>query len=323
MARIYHRDQAGAPQNFSTVPATRFQLFKELLIACLVNGYGEYPGAGWELINQGNAFLVLRNQSHSGYVCFTYVGDVIRVYLAATYSGVSGNVITGEGVKSGVSSGSSIPQVIPNMQLYHANSCSWAMVADGKSFCLNMSNAGNSTSPVNLVAAVANYSTLLYVGEDSAGNFISMGGGATANTGTTAVNGRFSAADGFTSLRHPSTGALVDAGTISPYNTYGNNGSLSLINFSPTVYPVLSFSKFSWITSGNYSGYLRGVAQAPELMMFYEGGRVRACGGGSDVTTRNIFQALDLGDDYFWCSASANTSFTFSCFLTTNPEYWP
>lgn len=67
MARIYHRDQAGAPElTYSTSAQDGFNAFKAILKACLVNGYGAVPAAGWELINEGTGFLVLRNGFQSG-----------------------------------------------------------------------------------------------------------------------------------------------------------------------------------------------------------------------------------------------------------------
>src|SRR5262245_33223377 len=134
MATVYRRDDSGAPAlTYSTaVPnVAHFTAFKTILKACLVYGYGSKPAAGWELIGEGANNLVLRSGSHSGYVCFTYLNGVVTIYLAETYTGMSGDVMVGGGLKTGTGPSNTPPHRIPLYHpVYHTDSCTWCLVGD-------------------------------------------------------------------------------------------------------------------------------------------------------------------------------------------------
>lgn len=64
MATAYHRDQPGAPAlvySTSGSSVAQFTALKTILKTCLVVGYVNKPPAGWELINEGADYIVLRN----------------------------------------------------------------------------------------------------------------------------------------------------------------------------------------------------------------------------------------------------------------------
>ena len=103
MATVYLSDDAALPAlSFSpTVGLYRFTNFKLILKACLVNGYGAKAAAGWTLIDEGDLFIVLRNSTgkYVTFVCYyqlsaSYINHYCycRIYLHATYSGMSGGM---------------------------------------------------------------------------------------------------------------------------------------------------------------------------------------------------------------------------------------
>lgn len=195
MANVYHRDDEGGLVLTYSVTAglNGWQAFKTILKACLVSGYGSKAPAGWELIGEGTNYLVLRNGSHSGYVCFTqHSTGHATVYLAETYTGMSGDVMTGDGLKTGLSASNGIPHrfIAANIATYAATT-SWYMVADAKSFILQCTSNGTTASAPSISVTGMAHTPGLYVGEDSAGNFIAMG--CENTTSTSSVRPRFDA----------------------------------------------------------------------------------------------------------------------------------
>lgn len=333
MARIYHRDQAGAPaltySNTSTAQA-HFDAFRTVLKACLVSGYGAIPGAGWELVHDAANSLVLRNGSHSGYVCFQRDASalsLVRVWLAATYTGVdaSGKII-GDGVRSGVAANSAVPQCV-TVRSFAQNSASttWALVADERSFCLSPS-ASTSSSPPEVTGTQGNsYDACspLYCGDDSAGDFICVGGinSATATASTSICNFY---ADGFTALKFPHSGLLVDASAISVAMpgclvTGGTPGYLQVP--SGLVFPDLQLTSPAWAANGVVRR-LRGLAFDPRLLTIYNSQFSQAL-GGPVLTTRNMNTVLSLGDGFGYLIARTYYVSCVSLLLTDNPEFWP
>jgi hypothetical protein len=326
MATVYHRDQAGAPA-LAYGPNLGFAAIKEVLKACLIYGYGSVAPAGWSLIAEGANHLVLRNGSESGYVCLSWNGQfAIRVYLAQTFTGVVADVITGDGVKTGVASGNTVPQAFGSyFPAFHTASSTWSMVADERSFMLCVEANGVST-PGNLGVTSEVGGVMLYAGEDSEGNFISVGGNATATTANNAALyvSNFAMVAGVTVLKDPVTGLLVGGAAISvasPGLVLTSSALPLAQNSSP--YPELVVSPIVWSGGGSYAGRLRGVVLAANMPFMYRGGIAAALGRTGIFSSRNCSVPFnDLGDGRDWVILTGNDTMQGAMLMTTNEDYW-
>jgi hypothetical protein len=328
MATAYHRDQVGAP-GLVYGNNLGFAAFKTILKACLVSGYGAQPAAGWHLIAEGTNHLVLSNGTGTGYISFTFVANaVIRVYVGATFTGVVADVMQGDGVKTGVATGNSVPQVFSSAFLsFNTNSCTWSVVADDRTFMVCIVANGLAT-PGNLAAASEVGGLMLYGGEDSAGNFISIGGNASAQTlnlvDTYLAN--FSTAAGVTLLKNPATGLLVGSSAISvvsPGLAFAGTSTTSLfLPQNTAAYPELVVAPIEWGGGGAYAGRLRGVVLAANLPFMFRGGVAAALGRASAFTSRNCSVPFDLGDGANWIIACGNDRAQPTMLLTDNEAHW-
>lgn len=325
MATAYHRDQAGAPALSYTAnqyDVAHFTAFKTILKACLVTGYGSFPAAGWSLVAEGSDYLVLRNGSASGYVCFSWLGGQTTVYLAETYTGMSGRVMTGDGLKSGAAANNASPQRINATALaYAANSSTWSLVADDKSFVLALSCAIN-TSAVELGSSSvnANAPLTLYVGEDSLGHFIAVGGINSSSTAPTLSMAVFDGG-GFTALKNPATGLLVATGSLA-IELPGFVSTAAVYTFSGVILLAeIALCPAVWNGGGVYAGRLRGVCWSPVLARHYSSKAANCLGYVGTMTTRTANTPINLGDTYnYFMAPLMNWTTTFM--LTNNPDFW-
>lgn len=324
MARVYHRDQAGAPAlvyNTSATDVAHFTAFKTVLKACLVDGYGSIPAAGWELVLESSSGIVLRNGSHRGYVHFTYSAGVLTIYLSASYLGIG----SGDGIKTGVAANNATPHKFSLYGLVgYSASSTWAMVADERTFIL-LPFSKQSSAPAEVIGSEpASYSPgTMYVGEDATGNFVACGGLNSTTTSVTGVSHRFGAS-GFTSLYYPSSGLLVDTGSITV-----RSNVLSTVTEVDSSYvtplPEVVLSKLGCLYNDPNSGWawgdLRGICADVRLLDRYVSSGARAL-GGPVITTRNTNTPLDLGDGYAYlvCPKYSNQAPFF--LATNNPEFW-
>lgn len=320
MATVYHRDDAGAPVlSYGAGGAVGFVAFKAILKACLVNGYGSKPSAGWELITEDTNYLVLRNGNHTGYVCFTWLTgtNYVTIYLAETYSGVVNSVMQGAGLKTGIASSNSAPhRFYVSMFANSSVGGTWFMVADAKTFVLCAPSNGGSPGTVQSTG-VGDYGLMLYVGEDSSGYFIAMGGINSSSDANPITN--FSGLNGFTSLRNPATGLLVDGGSLVVYTP-------GFESFTPHYSVVLTLVELAlvpgfWCGGGVQAGRLRGIAMHPQLSRMWASHAAQSIGFSGALTTRNANTPIGLGDGYTYF---ATIKFSGSPFflMTDNPEFW-
>lgn len=323
MARVYHRDQVGAPTLTYVYSAqASFNAVKEVLKACLVYGYGSQTAAGWELISEGTDFIVLRNGSHSGYVCLKLSNQGMRVYLSETYTGVSGGIITGDGVKSGNAAGSTLPQFIITMLFVTSSVAStWTVMADEKTFIFAASGKDGGADVPLTNAALRYGSFTLYVGEDSEGFFISAGGAAsTYDAG--GIYPALSGAAGFTALKDPSSGLLVGAQAL-PITT--PSLALTVGTVTNTVaHAQVTLVPVRWVAGSPavVAGRLRGIALCPEVYPVTYAAQAAMCLGHPTVlTVRTANTPIDLGDGHSYFVRLGDWTTPFWLF-TDNPEFW-
>ena len=169
-----------------------------------------------------------------------------------------------------------------------------------------------------------NYPYTIYVGEDTEGNFIAVGGQRSNAAGAAEVC-FFSSGCGFTSLRDPSTGLLVDTGAISfkiagisspASNTLPNDTDTAISLFSR-----LTLGRASWYVPNYYCGQFRGIAVSPELFALRRGDSASIALSGEGMRLRQAARIFNLGDGYNYflrTGAVYNSMFL----VTDNPGYW-
>lgn len=322
MVKFYHIDQAGAPALSYTTSATNVANWNSLvsvLKACLVSGYGAQAAAGWQLIFEDANNLVLRNGVSSGYVCFSNVAaGTFTISIAETFSGVSGGFIVGDGAKSGVATANSIPhrQCYRSFS-YHINNCSWWILADEKTFIMSGAST-TSTSDEELTAgAGAGYSIrAIYVGEDAGGNFIAIGGLNTTTT-TSTINCTF--IGGFTTLRDPATGLLVDSDSISTTMPGFFDGQMNFSGSLATL-PDARLTPLVWEANGA-ANRLRGICLEPRISFYYMSTGAQKL-GGAPLMSRTHYTPVDLGDGYNYVFCGKYYGYGNLLIGTDNPEFW-
>lgn len=325
MATVYHRDQPGAPTfAFSTSGSNiaHFAALKTILKACLVSGYGSKPAAGWSLIAEGDRYLVLCNGTSSGYVCFTStVGtSYFTIYLAATFTGMSGDVMTGAGLKTGTDVAGSANQhrMFLSVLANSSSNCTWYLVADDKTFYFQGSGGFGL---FEYAASDYGAPNPLYVGEDSDGNFLAMGG---QNTNSSQPR-NFFGPEGVTVLRDPATGLLVDAGSVVVVApglrlTTSTSGVASLKG--EHIVPLLEapLCPVRWGTTV-LAGRLRGQALSPLVAMYFPSPAAQSLGHVGPLNSRNANTPLPLGgaSTYFVGIAYDGSP---TRIVTDNLEFW-
>jgi hypothetical protein len=325
MARIYHRDQPGAPTvpfNASASSSDHFNALKIILKACLVDGYGALPAAGWSLAYESTNTLILRTGSNSGYFCIRNTsgsGAQADVWLAQTFEGVDGNgIIIGAGRRSGLAINSSVPQkLVLTAAFSFSAATTWAILADAATaiVVLSASVAGSATEIINTSAgnqAYANYH--FYIGDDSFGDLVCFGG--TNTTGTPFPN--FSSL-GCTILKFPDTGLLVDSASavVDTFSLWGPTFHNSL---NGALFPTLELQHVTWHCNGVIRK-LRGVAQDFRLVGAWASHASQAIGGPS-LTTRTVSTPIDIGDGHSYLIGLAHSTRAMTNILTTNPVFW-
>lgn len=320
MATVYHRDQAGAPTyTFRSTGAVGFAAFKTILKACLVSGYGTKAAAGWSLISEATNHLVLRNGSNSCYVCFTWVtgSNYVTIYLSETFTGVTNDVMTGDGLKTGIASNNSVPQRFYITYIaYATGSSTWTMVADNKTFVLCA--PGSDANSAIITTNVSDYGVMLYVGEDKAGNPLSIGG-VNSSSDTNPIC-YFNGEQGFTSLRYPATGLLVGSGSIAVATPGIEHITVSLVS---AVRPIgeISLSPALWMASNVFAGNLRGMALCPILARLWSSHAAQSIGLPNPLAHRNANTPIALGDAYSYFATIKHYASSF-ILLTDNPVFW-
>ena len=315
MPTVYHRDQTGAPTYaFSTSSgnAAQFNALKTILKACLVTGYGSQSPAGWELIAEGDLYLVMRNGTHSGYVCLSKPSATstdVEIWLAETFTGVVSNRMTGVGLKSGTAALNANRQTLNIHNIAYSSALSsWYLVADERAFCFQGGGGDSAYSGSGSQAR-----SPLYVGEDSEGWFISVGG----NNGSSQAY--FDAA-GFTALRYPGTGLLVDSEAITiriPALSLAGSSNQTLAYQLSEV----DMGRVRWAGNNVEAGYLLGVAVSPQLSSVTVGDAATALGFVGTLNSRSFNTPLDIGDGATWFVGIQQYS-SATRFVTDHPGFW-
>lgn len=296
-----------------------FERFKLTLLACLVTGYNGKASAGWTLYHDvpGSGFSLrnangrivnfVKNTSGGAY----YPGAT--VYLVEGPTDKSTGKLAADLVRSGAGAPSTSPQLI-NLMLPFGDpsygsysSIDWTILADDRTFifyAMSYSWGYNDNLPW----------PLLYVGEDSAGNFLSIGG---MNTTTMSnVQGRFSGA-GFTYLRHPLTG-LVISGTEPNLGTVGLLDGGTRTAYTDRV-GELQLAQVQVLTGTEVFSKLRGIVQDFSRQSWSWGNLLGALGLSASADSRGKPVVID---GVQVACVNASLSYGPVLFISADPAYW-
>lgn len=342
-ARFYKLGDAGAPAlyystNGGVVDAQRFDNFKRLLKACLVNGYGSLPAAGWTLINEAERSITLRNAA-GRYVTLSSVylfsgssplqDYYFRVYLHNTFTGLVNGVPQGEGVVSGVAPGSAAPHCWGmNYWGYYAATSKWVILADENTFFLATyctSYSGPTASQIRDINMENGFEPqCLYVGEDAQGNFVAVGGTFWDGTSGSYPNSSYFGPTALTTLHNPHTGLLIDTGGAagasvpSLYTPGVTTGTTAYLRDSFVMSPV------EWACSNKVAGSLRGCFVDGPHQHSYAMTVLQALFGAptsGNVTIDHWFAPVTMADGYTYMLIPAYRLGKKS-FMTNNPLLW-
>lgn len=305
---------------------------KQILVQCLVTGYGRKPGAGWTLGHEhANGFSLINADGN----VVNFVSNLpeqspypemfdqaIHIYAAESLTDTSNAIIDGANLcsgtyRKGVQELGRYPRhelgYVGRVLKVEVSSLQWTLVADEKTFILNCSTVSSSSPSYS-----DKQSFTIYVGEvllDSpvSGNFVVLGG----SIQPYGVPGPMVPYTyGYTSLRDLSTGLLqhVEVGS-EPYDT---ERSLNPTSDTTLIPSRINFQQPRVVSGDMLVGRLRGVVYDDVLRVKYgwEVG-LKALGfTGSDYTDRG--KPVKIGDH----SYAFARSYTGNSYLTDNPEFW-
>ncbi len=325
--RFYSWDDDGSPGRALT--GNLQNRLKQILVACLVNGYGSKPGAGWTLEHEhANGFTLSNGDAYVNFVSNLPASapypamntNAIHIYCAESLTDTSNSIIDGANLCSGTYQKGQVELAnyprhslgnVRNILDSQLGSLHWTLTADNKTFILNCSSSSATSTTYN-------FSFTFYAGEsllDAAvtGNFVALGG----DLGNYNLSpSMFAFSRGYTSPRDISTGlaqrVIVEA---EPYASFATINPSAITESMPGRF---NFQQPRLMSAGKFTGRLRGVVYDDVLRSNY-GWEVclKALGfSGTDFTDRG--KPVKIGDySYaFARSASGNS------FLTDNPAFW-
>jgi len=333
--RFYSWDDDGSPGRALT--GNNQNRLKQILIPCLVTGYGDKPGAGWSvghehengfsLINaDGNVVNFVSNlPAQAPYPAMN--ANATHIYAAESLSDTSGAIIDGANLCSG-NYRKGFPDVagqarhtigrldyIFDRQL---SSLQWTIVADNRTLILNISTESSSSHNTGSTYDARTCALVLYVGSvityaPISGNFLALSGGIYNYNASYTVG--YGYAGGYSSPINLATGLAerIDIGALPYLNERSLESALTLTKTIPKVnlqQPRLQYGN-------EIVGILRGVVYDDVLRIFGWEEYLRTMGfSGTDFTDRGKLVEIDGHNYAFARSLSGNS------ILTDNPAFW-
>ena len=302
---------------------------KQILVPCLVTGYGDKPGAGWmighehpngfSLINaDGNVVNFVSNlPAQAPYPAMNYW--TIHIYAAESLIDTSSAIIDGANLCSGTYR-KGLPELsgYPRHNLSDANysmiselsTLQWVLVADNKTFILNCSSSSSSQSLY--------FSFTLYAGKslldiELTGNFVVLGGDISYYSYSSYA---YAFSSGYSSPINLSTG-------LSGHVRVGTHPYSSTRDIDPTAQTTKPLSRLNLqqprlFYGTDFVGRLRGVVYDDVLRSLYGWQEhLKVLGfSGANYTDRGKLALIDGYNYAFARSRSGNS------ILTDNPAFW-
>lgn len=274
---VYSSLDTGAPALPSTAGQRFFDNLRLILLACLVNGYGSKPAAGWTLVQDHADGFTLSNGE--GFINIVNVSNsTVAIYLMETVTDGSAALAVGDNRRSGPWYEA---QSVSGRQYLYTPYFSgtqtnkhWAVVADGRTATLQFYSYTAAVDTTTSFSGAFHFGA--YRPAFGGSGFCALGGNVTSNGYP--VMASPSGVTAGTVLRNPFTGA-VDQG-VSPGYRVGvametvNAGLYAKVQLAPTILRPVRASIMargvgvSGSTSGNADancGLLRGLIAEPAL----------------------------------------------------------
>lgn len=328
--RFYSWDDDGSPGR--ALSGNLQNRLKQILVPCLVTGYGSKPGAGWTIGHEHpNGFSLINADGN----VVNFVSDLpaqapypaisnrsIHIYAAESLTDTSNAIIDGANLCSGTYR-KGMPELAnyPRHMLGFAretlelqlSTLQWTLIADDKTFILNCSSSGSS----NAISGTQ-YSFTLYTGKslldtEFTGNFVVLGG----DVANYITNGNmFAFSRGYSSPINLSTGLAerVEVGAQPYASTYNISSALQ------TAKPLsrINLQQPRLFYGDDFVGRLRGVVYDDVLRSLYGWQEhLKVLGfSGTDFTDRDKLVSID-GYNYVFARSHSGNSI-----LTDNPVFW-
>lgn len=271
--RVYTSLDTGAPVLTGTV----YNRVKQILMACLVNGYSSKPAAGWTVGHQsadGYGYSLSNGDGIINFVFSTDQPSVYQVYIMESITDDSTALAGGVNRRSsGWFDGSSAGERQTFYQVNGLNSTTnphWLVAADEKTVIM-VFGGNTATGDISSgVQGIAHYFGRYINGLQLTGaaEFVSLGGA------TGGAVGYFGAAQNGSSLRNPFTG-LVEQGATARYGAANVSYAAETIRARAKLQPSRLLSVRAALicygaglngsTNRAYAGQLRGVVSEPAL----------------------------------------------------------
>lgn len=319
--RFYSWDDDGSPGRALT--GNLQNRLKQILVACLVNGYGSKPGAGWTLEHEhANGFTLSNGQNYINFVSTLAAQApypamhpaVVHIYVAESMSDSSGAIIKGANLCSGTYRfGSPEPSGYVRHSLQAGNALNnssnlrWTVIADDKTAVIY---AGFGGVYYNLFT--------LYMGDsitDSAisNSFVVLGD---ENKGYSDYGMSYTLCRGYTAPRNLLTGIAEHAPIAT--QPFGRNYSFfGSANISGNIPANINLQSPRLQVGEGFAGRLRGVVYDDVLAPYGWPVYLRALGlSGSNVDDSG--KIVTIGGHQYAYAAGYGGGFI----MTTDPVFW-
>lgn len=315
--KFYSWDDDGSPAR--ALSGNLQNRLKQILVPCLVTGYGSKPGAGWTIEHEhANGFTLSNGQNYINFVSNLSGMSThsVHIYVAESLADTSGAVIQGANLCSADYRGGVGPRR-HNFYVYwplvgRIGALQWSVVADDKTVILSCGTTEtNATSQCTIFFGDA-------INDLGIGNkFIALGG-ENADYGSPGSNGNntYTLCRGFTSPRNQATGLAeynpVEASPFSEfYNTFRSSAN------SAEMPANINFQQPRVKAGSDFVGRLRGVVYDDVLGLGGWGRYLTALGlSGTDDTGMNKLVEIE-GYKYAYCKG-----FMGGFVMTDNPVFW-
>lgn len=328
--QFYSWDDDGSPAR--ALSGNLQNRLKQILVPCLVTGYGSKLGAGWtighehpngfSLINaDGNVVNFVSNlPEQAPYPAISAYS--IHIYAAESLTDTSKAIIDGANLCSGTYR-KDMPELAgyPRHMLGYARyviqdqlgTLQWTLIADDKTFILNCSSSGSSGSSSEYFYSFSLYAGKALLDTEVTGNFVVFGGNVVSyNSGDI----MYAFSRGYSSPINLSTG-LAERVSVGA-QPYASGSAIS-----PTLQAAKPLSRLNLqqprLMYGNdFVGRLRGVVYDDVLRSLYGWvEHLKVLGfSGTDFTDRGKLVSIDGYNYAFARSYSGNS------ILTDNPAFW-
>lgn len=264
--RFYSWDDTGSPGRNLT--GNLQSMLKQILVPCLVTGYGAKPGAGWTLehehangfaLSNGSGFINIVSSLAASSPYPAMNASAVHIYVAETMTGADGPFIVGANVCSGeyrVGGVDVSPYRRHLLSLYAIGSqlstLRWTVVADDKTAVISVCGSSGAVNQF--------YQSTLYFGDIDndmgvSSRFVALGGDYTSYNGS---SGAYTLCGGFTAPRNQATGVAEFIDTqVQPF--LSNRAQFNNSGLAGQVPARLQLQPPRLIVGSSYVGRPRGI----------------------------------------------------------------